>query len=94
MNYLNPKLKSTAIYITSYLTHGYNGLGLAMEEKFTSSYGMGFSTFYRHNSLKIIGRSDLEESIYEKTYMHKINERGWFTGLVWSTFFIFPACAS
>lgn len=90
-SWLPNKIKSPFMYITSYLTHGYMGLSMAMEEKFTSSYGFGFSTFFRHNFLKIIGKTEIEEKLYERTYMNKIHSKGWYTGMVWSSFFIFSA---
>ena len=89
---LPQKIKPIATYLTSYFCHGYTGLSLAMEEDFTSSYGLGFSDFLRHNVSKLFGGQAFEDKIYENTYMHKIAEsHGWETGSVWSSFFIFPA---
>ena len=85
------KLKPMVNYLTSYFCHGYHGLSLAMEEEFTSSYGLGFSEFIRHNALRFFGGAETEKAVYERTYMAKIAENGWVTGSVWSSFFIFPA---
>ena len=35
-----------------------------MNKKFTSSYGLGFSDFFRHNILKILFLSKYEKKIY------------------------------
>lgn len=86
-----PRLKPIITYMISYFCHGYNGLSYAMEEDFTSSYGLGFSEFIRHNLLRFFGGETLEKAIYERTYMGKIEKQGWQTGAVWSSFFIFPA---
>lgn len=78
-------------FLTSYFCHGYHGLSLAMDEPFTSTYGLGFSQFLRHNLLKIAGKGELEKDIVSRTYMGKIEKYRWDTGAVWSTFFVFPA---
>lgn len=85
-----PKYQSTATFLISYLTHGYNGLSIAMEEDFTSTYGMGFSDFFRRNVFKLIG-SEKETYIVERSYMYKTGLTGWKTGDVWSSFFVYPA---
>lgn len=90
-NILPPKIKGTALYLISYITHGYKGLSFAMEHEFTPAYGLGFSEFFRHNILKVIGQANKEEMIYEKTYAAKTSRNGWETGKVWSSFFVFPA---
>ena len=90
-SFLPNSIKDNINHIVSYVTHGYKGLSFALSKNFTSSYGLGFSDFFRHNFLKIIGKSNIENQIYQRTYMYKIMEDGWETGAVWSTFFIFPA---
>jgi len=91
LSFLPDSISGSTNHIISYITHGYKGLSLAMDENFTSSYGLGFSDFFRHNILKLIGQSDQEGKLYERTYMYKIEDSGWRTGAIWSTFFIFPA---
>lgn len=92
LSFLPDSIEPKVNHLISYVTHGYKGLSYALEEEFTSSYGLGFSDFFRHNFLKVIGQEELEQSIYERTYMHKISTKyGWSTGAVWSSFFIFPA---
>ncbi len=90
-SFLPDSVKSGLNHLVSYITHGYKGLSFALKKNFTSSYGLGFSDFFRHNFLKLIGKSNDEKNIYKRTYMYKILDDGWETGAVWSTFFIFPA---
>ncbi len=85
------RLKPSLLYLTSYVSHGYKGLSIAMDKEFTSTYGLGFSDFFRHNALKLFGQSDIEGEIYSRTYMAKTAEEGWVTGAVWSSFFVYPA---
>jgi len=91
LSFLPDSIESSANHVISYISHGYKGLSLAMNEEFTSSYGLGFSDFLRHNILKLLFLSKYEDNIYSRTYMHKIKKHNWVTGNVWSTFFIFPA---
>ena len=90
INQLPESLKTSALYLVSYVTHGYKGLSLAMDKEFTTSYGLGFSEFLRHNISRFCN-SDFEEQIYSRTYMYKIEADGWKTLDVWSSFFIYPA---
>lgn len=105
MELIPEKLRPAAIFFMSYISHGYKGLSIAMEQEFTSTFGLGFSDFFRHNFLRLAGRLDIEDDIYEKTYMYKTNRdcvlcrlgrydvphQCWRTGAVWSTFFVYPA---
>ena len=91
LSFLPDSIEGSVNHAISYVSHGYKGLSLAMTKGFTSSFGLGFSDFLRHNILKVLFLSEYEDPIYERTYMHKIEEHNWVTGKVWSTFFIFPA---
>lgn len=91
VKYLPDKIKSITLYLSSYISHGYQGLTYALEEDFTSTLGLGFSDFFRHNFLRLVGKLDLEDVVVSKTYYGKISKYGWETGLVWSTFFVYPA---
>lgn len=88
---LPKNIRPLSTYLTSYLSHGYVGLSYALDKDFTSTYGLGFSDFFRHNVLKVFGKVDREKNVIAKTYQGKISENGWKTGEVWSTFFVFPA---
>ena len=93
--FLNKILPEGAVsivsFLASYLSHGYKGLSFAMDYDFTSTYGLGFSDFFRHNFLKVIGFGGAEDAVKVQTYYGKIDEQGWPTGAVWSTFFVYPA---
>lgn len=89
--FLPGSIKSSSLFLSSYLTHGYKGLSIAMEQDFSSTYGLGFSQFFRHNILKLVGDPQLEEKIESMTYAGKTSAVGWETGKVWSSFFVFPA---
>ncbi len=88
---LPPRIMSIASYLCSYLTHGYHGLSLALDEEFTCTYGLGFSDFFRHNFLKLVGKGDTEAAVKAQTYYGKISAKGWPVGLFWSSFFVYPA---
>ncbi|HEY5589185.1 MAG TPA: hypothetical protein VIK86_09565 [Candidatus Paceibacterota bacterium] len=91
LSLLPNRIRSTALFLSSYVSHGYKGLSIAMSHKFTSSYGFGFSNFLTHNFLKIVGKENYESYIFKRTYVAKTSENGWVTGEVWSTFFVYPA---
>ena len=79
----------TGVMFTSYLTQGYKGLSLAMDSPWRPTYGLGFSTFIRHNASRVLG---LDESRVEaRTYEGQISAQGWTAGQQWSTFFVHPA---
>lgn len=90
-SFLPDTIESGFNHLVSYISHGYKGLSLAMEKDFSSSYGLGFSDFFRHNILKIFNKTKDENKYYKRTYMAKIEKDAWNTGEVWSTFFIYPA---
>lgn len=91
MRIVPDRLDSSVLYIFSYVSHGYKGLSIAMDQDFTSSYGLGFSDFFRRNITKLSSNPEMEEEIYERTYMDKTSQMNWQTGFVWSTFFVYPA---
>jgi hypothetical protein len=84
-------LHASAITLSSYATHAYYGLSLALQESWTPTYGLGFSEFVRHNAAKFLGGEEFEKSIVAETYAGKISEKGWPVGEVWATFFVHPA---
>lgn len=82
---------SIVSFLSSYLSHGYKGLSFALDEEFTPTYGLGFSDFFRHNFLKVVGMGEAEDDVKAQTYYGKIAKHGWPTGAVWSSFFVYPA---
>jgi len=85
------ELESSVVYLLSYISHGYKGLSIALDQNFTSSYGLGFSDFFRRNISKLFDQPNFEDVVYSRTYMAKTTKLDWPVGLVWSTFFVYPA---
>ena len=83
---LDEKTKDGLIMLTSYLTQGYYGTALALEENYSPTYGFGHSMFLLENIKKI----NIE--VYESSYLKKIENRGWIYGYRWSG--IYPWIAS
>lgn len=79
----------TGSVFTSYLTQGYKGLSLAMDAPWHPTYGLGFSTFIRHNVSRILGLD--ENSVEARTYEGQLDAEGWTAGVQWSSFFVHPA---
>lgn len=69
-----------------YLSQGYYGLSLALDKPFIFSYGFGYSSFLLEN----ISQLGLE-NIKLDTYAYRLYEDNWPTGMVWSSFFVWPA---
>lgn len=74
--------------LTSYASHGYYGLSIALKNDFDFSFGIGHSSFLV-NQYGLI-TNDL--SLYRRTYLAKMPESGWDDKAVWST--VFPEIAS
>lgn len=73
--------------LTAYMSQGYYGLSLALDAEFSWTYGLGHSAFLMSNVA-----STVDESLYHRSYMAKINASGWDDKAQWST--IFPWIAS
>ncbi|UHL63240.1 hypothetical protein LSG25_14400 [Paralcaligenes sp. KSB-10] len=73
--------------ISAYLSQGYYGLSLALNEDFTSTFGLGHSAFLTNVFTKAV-----DDSIYERSYLYKERAVGWDDRSQWST--IFPWIAS
>jgi hypothetical protein len=57
---LPEEAKVGAIALSSYLTQGYYGLYLSLDEPFIPMFGVGNSFFLSHNAARIIGNRDIE----------------------------------
>ncbi|ATE62280.1 hypothetical protein [Thauera sinica] len=68
--------------MTAYASQGYYGLSLALEENFTSTYGLGHSAF-----LMSFFSSNVDESLYQRSYVAKLRAVGWDDKSNWSTLF-------
>ncbi|MBY6052631.1 hypothetical protein [Cytobacillus firmus] len=80
-------LEDIVIMLSSYLTQGYYGLSLAMNEGFTSTYGFGNSWFLLNVYEQITG----DETLVYKTYPFKIVESGWDPFINWHSIYTWLA---
>ena len=71
----------------SYVVQGYYGLSLALQEPFTSSYGVGNSFYLTSLGERILG----EGVISERTYPSKIERYGWDRLRHWHSFYTWIA---
>ncbi|MCQ4290626.1 hypothetical protein NAT69_05265 [Pseudomonas stutzeri] len=80
------KLSFTTEMLSAYLAQGYYGLSLALKEDFTSTLGLGHSSFLIATFSKVV-----DESLYERSYLHKVDQAGWSDKAQWSTMFTWIA---
>lgn len=73
--------------LTAYVSQGYFGLSLALKEDFTSTFGLGHSSFLMSTYTRIF-----DDSMYKRSYLSKVNQAGWDDKAQWST--VFPWIAS
>lgn len=73
--------------LTAYMSQGYYGLSLALQEEFSWTYGLGHSPFLMGSVGTLV-----DESLNDRGYLAKINMAGWDTKAQWST--MFPWLAS
>lgn len=71
--------------VTNYITQGYYGMSLALDEEFTTTYGIGHSAFLRSNFKSIFGID-----VDDRTYQHKITEL-WDEDGQWHSFYSYIA---
>jgi hypothetical protein len=81
MPYLDDKNKFGFSMATLYLSIGYYGMGLALEEDFESSLGLGHSLFISNGVTQIEGL----RSFLDRTYTAKISLKGWDAQVYWAT---------
>lgn len=72
-------------YGTDYLTQGYYGMSLALDEEFTTTYGIGSSQFLMSNFKSLFGID-----VKDRTYQHKITEQ-WHEDGKWHSFYSYVA---
>lgn len=68
--------------LTFYLTNGYYGLSIALEQPFSFAYGIGHSSALLSLFERISG-----ESLLDLTYVGKVSAAGWDHRYYWSTIF-------
>lgn len=78
-------LKRMYYSVTNYLTQGYYGMSLSVDEEFTTTYGIGNSQFLTSNFKSLLGID-----VHERTYQHKINEK-WHESQQWHSFYSYIA---
>lgn len=78
-----------AIQLTAYLTQGYYGLTLAMEEPYVPTYGLGSSLFAARNASQLPGLEDFQDRPYPvRVSQHSM----WNYETTWSS--VYPWIAS
>ncbi len=80
------KLSFSVEMLSAYLAQGYYGLSLALNEEFTSTLGLGHSSFLISNYSKAV-----DEGLYERSFLHKTGQAGWSEKSQWSTMFTWIA---
>ncbi|MEG0636077.1 MAG: hypothetical protein RR517_26530 [Pseudomonas sp.] len=83
---LDAKTSFALEMLTGYTAQGYYGLSLALQEDFTSTLGLGHSAFLISTFTKAV-----DESLYERSYLHKVDLAGWNDKAQWSTLFTWIA---
>ena len=71
--------------LSNYLSQGYYGMSLALDEEFTSTYGIGSSQFLMSNFKSLFGID-----VKDRTYQHKIDEQ-WDEDGKWHSFYSYIA---
>ncbi len=74
--------------LAAYLSQGYYGLSIALNESFESTYGLGHSPVLISIYSNITG----DDGLYERSFLYKMKDSGWDDKGVWST--MFPWIAS
>lgn len=83
---LLPGLKSLFTQTQSYLTQGYYGLALGLEESVVPMWGLGSSDFLIQQAQELFN-VDLQQY----TYMHRISSALWLPGVNWHSAFLWFA---
>lgn len=85
--YMPDILKNTVIAFTGYLVQGYNGLALAFELPFRTTFGAGHSSFIMYNVQSFLG-----VDLFTRTYQFRIQEHfGWHSLSNWHTAYLWFA---
>ncbi|NLW13527.1 MAG: hypothetical protein GX037_03190 [Trueperella sp.] len=88
IRYIPGELKYGLIALSNYLTQGYYGLYLSLEQPFVASYGIGHSAFLLRNVATLTGTP----SLMDRPYPFRIEPYGWHPFINWHT--IYPWLAS
>jgi len=81
------RLKYGVAMFSGYLSQGYFGLSLVLNEEFTSTFGIGHSKALT----RVYERITKDERLYERSYTHRLNNLGWDDSSQWSTIYVWIA---
>lgn len=81
----NGFVKSAIYGLSEYVTQGYYGMSLSLDEPFTSTYGIGNSAFLRSNFKSLFGID-----VTPRTYQAKVSEQ-WDADMKWHSFYSYMA---
>lgn len=73
--------------IINYLTQGYNGMSLAMELDYKTTFGLGHSPIITRIYERLTGDSDL----YTRTYNYRLRTKDWSDLYAWSSLYTWLA---
>jgi hypothetical protein len=88
IRYVDVPQQYAILSLTSYLTQGYYGLSLALQEDFRSTLGIGHSSVLA----RTYDRLTHDNSLYEGSYTYRLRDLNWSDESQWST--IFPWLAN
>jgi hypothetical protein len=81
-----PTLQPLLVYTTQYLTQGYYGLSLALNEPFIPMFGVGNSDFLIENI-----QDTFNVNIWQYTYQARIAYKGWDPFVNWHSIYVWLA---
>jgi len=85
---LPERLRRSFIALAGYLTQGYYGLSLALEQPYVPTYGLGGSQFLARAGGRLVGSTKFEDRPYPMRVEYK---DGWDAYGLWSTFYAWIA---
>ena len=86
--YLAPDQQVGVLALTGYITHGYFGLSLALDEPFVPAFGVGNSMFLTRQAARIMGSPE----ILDLPYPNRLEKRGiWDAYIFWPSFYAWIA---
>jgi hypothetical protein len=85
---LPERIGRSVIALAGYLTQGYYGLSLALEQPYVPTYGLGGSQFLARAGSRLVGSTKFEDRPYP---MRVERKDGWDAYGLWSTFYAWVA---
>lgn len=87
VNWLPESDQISGSIIINYLSQGYYGLSLALQEPFDTTFGVGHSYFLMEKYIAATGST----FILERSYIGKIEQQGWDRKFLWATMYVWIA---